>query len=250
MQQLKPFVLTVAGFDPCSGAGLSADLKTFEQIGVYGLAVCTGLTLQTESKFHSVEWRKLEDVSHEIMILFDNYNVKSVKIGIVPDFYWVNQIVQSIKLKKADVKIVLDPVWKSSTGYKLNESSQYNELLTALAKIDLITPNNDEIRNIFPDLVFGEKINLLKKQSAVLLKNYYSAVNAGTDVLYENDSIHEINTQLKNYYPKHGSGCVFSSAVTAYLALENKMLNACVLAKRYTEFFLNSNKTQLGYHVV
>ena len=80
MQQLKPFVLTVAGFDPCSGAGLSADLKTFEQIGVYGLAVCTGLTLQTESKFYSVEWRKLEDVSHEIMILFDNYNVKSVKI--------------------------------------------------------------------------------------------------------------------------------------------------------------------------
>ena len=62
MSGYRPFVLSIAGFDPSAGAGVLADVKTFEQHGVYGLAICTGLTLQTENEFHSVEWRKLKDV--------------------------------------------------------------------------------------------------------------------------------------------------------------------------------------------
>lgn len=66
MQAERPFVLTIAGFDPSCGAGLTADIKTFEQLKVYGLAICTGLTLQTEDEFRSVNWRSLEEVKTEL----------------------------------------------------------------------------------------------------------------------------------------------------------------------------------------
>lgn len=250
MQQIRPFVLSVAGFDPSSGAGLSADLKTFEQLRVHGLAICTSLTLQTEDKFHSIEWRKLSDVLQEIAVLLATYDVKSVKIGIVPSFYWVNQIAEKIKTINPKIKIVLDPVCKTSTGFALNDSIQNEELIKALSKIDLITPNNDEINAILPDMDLTEKIDLLKKNTVLLIKNYFLNRSEGTDVLIEGDNVHEIHSQLANYYPKHGSGCVFSSAVAANLALQNTMFNSCVMAKRYVEQFLNSNKTKLGYHAV
>ena len=86
MQPERKYVMTVAGFDPSGGAGLLADVKTFEQCGVYGLGVNTANTLQTADKFHSIEWSKLNDVLKAIEVLLSEYPVSVVKTGIMPSF--------------------------------------------------------------------------------------------------------------------------------------------------------------------
>jgi len=115
MQTERPYVLTIAGLDPGSGAGLTADIKTFEQLKVYGLAVCTGLTLQTEDEFISVSWRKIDDVKKEVDLLLFKYPVKVVKFGIVPSFDFLDQLVTFIKNFNEDIQIIVDPIWQSST---------------------------------------------------------------------------------------------------------------------------------------
>jgi len=84
MSEIRPFVLTIAGFDPSGGAGVLADVKTVEQHQVYGLAIITGNTIQTENEFLKMEWIPIDFVLESIEILFNKYEIKAVKIGIVP----------------------------------------------------------------------------------------------------------------------------------------------------------------------
>ena len=82
MQPLRNYALTIAGFDPSNGAGLTADIKTFEQHKIYGLSVCTAITLQTEDHFYEIRWEKIEDVIKSLKILLEKYPVSVVKTGI------------------------------------------------------------------------------------------------------------------------------------------------------------------------
>ena len=84
MQTLRKYALTIAGFDPCNGAGLTADIKTFEQHKVYGLSVCTAITLQTEDVFLNIRWEKIENIINSIEVLLNKYPVSAVKTGILP----------------------------------------------------------------------------------------------------------------------------------------------------------------------
>lgn len=247
MQTERPYVLTIAGFDTSSGAGLTADIKTFEQLKVYGLAVCTGTTLQTEDNFVSVEWRKISDVKKEIAVLLKAYPVKAVKFGIVPSFGFLNQLVHFIKEINSGIKIIIDPVWKSSTGFVLND----NHLVLKpdfLKQVELITPNVHEF-----DLMRGDKnderfIDEFTQHSNLLLKGGHKLERTGTDTLYTKNFSTDLISFGENISPKHGSGCVLSAAITAYIALGKDLGEACAFAKLYTEKFLNSNNSLLGYH--
>ena len=79
-------VLSLAGFDPSGGAGLLADIKTFEQHKVYGLSISTANTLQTENKFHSIQWEKIDSVLNAVNVMLSSYYIEAIKIGIVPAF--------------------------------------------------------------------------------------------------------------------------------------------------------------------
>jgi hydroxymethylpyrimidine/phosphomethylpyrimidine kinase len=82
MSANRPFVLTIAGFDPSGGAGILADAKTFEQHHVYGFAVNTGNTIQTENEFFEIQWTDLDFVLKSLEKLFENYNIKAVKMEL------------------------------------------------------------------------------------------------------------------------------------------------------------------------
>ena len=96
MSANRPIVLTIAGFDPSGGAGILADVKTFEQHRVYGFAINTGNTIQTENEFFEMQWTDLNFVLKSLEKLFDNYSIKAVKIGIVPSLEYLKQIVFTI----------------------------------------------------------------------------------------------------------------------------------------------------------
>lgn len=250
MSRNRPFVLTIAGLDPSGSAGLLADCKTFEQHQVYGLAINTGNTIQTEKEFFKIEWTPLDFVLESIKTLFVNYDIKVVKIGIIPSLDYFKKIIISIKKYSPTTQIVWDTVLKSTTEFDFITINSKLNLQEILSNIDLITPNYNEITRLFPDFNFD--INQLNKDisTAILLKGGHNKQAIGTDYLYTRNEVFTLPPNNIECYAKHGSGCVLSSAITANLALGQEMKLACVNAKLYIENFLNSTPTLIGYHYV
>lgn len=249
MSRKRPFVLTIAGFDPSGGAGVLADIKTFEQHKVYGFAINTGNTIQTENAFYEVQWTDIHFVLNSLDKLFGSYSIKAVKIGIVPTLSYLKEIVFAVKTLSPKTKIVWDPVLKSSTEFDFLTVKRDTELNQILKEIDLITPNFNEMKKLFPDF------NLLSKSSptgidGLLLKGGHNPDKVGVDYLYTPNGIHKYLPKTDNCYEKHGSGCVLSSAITANFALGHNLETACQNAKTYTENYLLSNNTKLGFHHV
>lgn len=249
MSRKRPFVLTIAGFDPSGGAGVLADIKTFEQHKVYGFAINTGNTIQTENAFYEVQWTDIHFVLNSLDKLFGSYSIKAVKIGIVPSLSYLKEIIFAVKTLSPKTKIVWDPVLKSSTEFDFLTVKRDTELNQILKEIDLITPNFNEMKKLFPDF------NLLSKSSptgidGLLLKGGHNPDKVGVDYLYTPNGIHKYLPKTDNCNEKHGSGCVLSSAITANFALGHNLETACQNAKTYTENYLLSNNTKLGFHHV
>ncbi|SHL17578.1 hydroxymethylpyrimidine/phosphomethylpyrimidine kinase [Chryseobacterium polytrichastri] len=246
MQKERSFVMSIAGYDPSGGAGLLADIKTFEQLKVQGLGVCTAMTLQTESRCLSLNWQPLSEIIQSIEILMKSYDVQVVKIGVVKDAWMLGEIVTTIKLINPEAKIVWDPVLKSTSEFSFFDLSTIPELENVLKQIDLITPNYNEYQVLKEAHLFSQS----QSSCSVLIKGGHREDKVGTDILIENgkEIIIEPNDKISVFYSKHGSGCVLSSAIASYLALGNNLEEACKQGKLYIEEFLKSNPSLLGYH--
>jgi len=251
MSENRPFVLTIAGHDPSGGAGILSDIKTFEQHQVYGLAVSTGNTIQTENQFHDIQWTDLDFVLDSIKTLFLTYDIKAVKIGIVPSLDYLKKIVHTIKKHSPKTKIVWDTVLKSTTEFQFTTIKNQMELIEILQHIDLITPNYNEILKLSETKDSAEEIaTKLSIYCSVLLKGGHNPNQKGVDYLYVDKECAKLVGALVVTSDKHGSGCVLSSAIAANLVLGHDILLASLKAKNYIEKYLNSNATLLGYHHV
>lgn len=238
--------MSIAGFDPSGGAGVLADIKTFEQLKVQGLAVCTAMTLQTESQCLSLEWQSLEEIVNSIHVLMKKYEVKAVKIGVVKDTEFLNEIIRTVRLNNPEAKIVWDPVLKSTSEFSFFDLNTISQLKYIIQQITLITPNYNEYNILREEGLFEKPENLC----SILMKGGHREEKIGTDILMENGKKISIepNNTTSEFYPKHGSGCVLSSAITSYLALGEHLEQACYKGKIYIEKFLTSNPTLVGYH--
>jgi hydroxymethylpyrimidine/phosphomethylpyrimidine kinase len=251
MSANRPFVLTIAGFDPSAGAGVLADIKTFEQHRVYGFAINNGNTIQTENEFFEMRWTDLAFVLKSLEKLFANYTIKAVKIGIIPSLEYLKQIIFTLKKLSPETKIVWDTILKSSTEFNFLSIEDQNTLFEILKKIDLITPNYKEISQLSIKEVDAKTAAFqLSKYCPVLLKGGHNPDEIGIDSLYIQNNICKFLPKTNKCYEKHGSGCVLSSAITANLALGQNLKAACENAKIYTENYLLSNLTKLGFHHV
>lgn len=247
MKNKRPYILTIAGFDPSGGAGLVADVKTFEQLRCYGLSVCTANTVQNDTDFVDCHWMPLAQIQAQINVLFDRFTIDFVKIGIVQNWSTLQAIMNVLLERNPTVKIVLDPVLKSSSAYEFHGSEDLSDNL--LSKLFLITPNYDEVQQLYEGLSIEETTARVTKQTNVLLKGGHRQDKKGYDqLLTQEGKVFGLQPKLKNVSPKHGSGCVLSSAITGYLALGYPLLKACYRGKKYTEQLLSSNPSLLGYH--
>lgn len=250
MSANRPFVLSIAGFDPCGGAGVLADVKTFEQHQVTGFAVVTANTIQTEDGFYEIQWTNLSFVIRSIETLFLSYKIKTVKIGIMPSLHYLNRILSTIKLLSPMTKIVWDPVLKSTTKFEFLKLEDDSDLSKILSKIDLITPNYNEIEILFPDFIPNKLWLQNEIPTNILLKGGHNESEMGTDRLFLKTEVLELAPSQKKCFEKHGSGCVLSAAIAANLALNQTLEEACKNAKTYIEKYLNSTSTLIGYHYV
>jgi hydroxymethylpyrimidine/phosphomethylpyrimidine kinase len=249
MSENRPFALTIAGLDPSGGAGILADVKTFEQHKIAGFAIVTANTIQTEHKFYEIEWMDLSFVLRSIETLFQSYKIDAVKIGIVPSIQYLREIVSTIKRISPESKIVWDPVLKSTTEFEFMSIENHLELNKILSQIDLITPNYNEIEILFPGFV-SKKIWLNEIPTTILLKGGHNETAIGTDRLFLKNEILDLLPTQKKCFEKHGSGCVLSSAIASNLALNQTIKESCKNAKIYIEKYLSSTSTLIGYHYV
>lgn len=246
----RPVTLSIAGFDPCGGAGLLADIKTFEQHQVTGFAIITANTIQTENEFQAIQWTDLSFVIRSLETFFQKYKINTVKIGIVPSIHYLNRILSTIKLLSPATKIVWDPVLKSTTKFEFMSVENRSDLNKILSKIDLITPNYNEIEVLFPGFVVNELWLQNEIPTTILLKGGHNPSQTGTDRLFLKNEIIDLFPSKTECFEKHGSGCVLSSAIAANLAFDQTITQACQNAKTYIEKYLSSNSTLIGYHYV
>jgi len=246
----RAFCLTVAGFDPSSGAGLSADLKTFEALGVYGLAVQTALTIQNESVFKSVHWSEWEWIRDQIAILAERYPVKVAKIGLIENLEILNRVLRLLHEKFSGIKLIWDPILRASAGFEFHEDWEKGLLPSVFSELELVTPNRDEIASLYPEDESAEAefvADELSHQVAVLLKGGHQKSENATDILFRNGKARYFTSE-RLPHPKHGSGCVLSAATAAHLALGRDLPDAVRLAKDYVQEFLGSSEGRLGHH--
>ncbi|MGZ3865726.1 MAG: hydroxymethylpyrimidine/phosphomethylpyrimidine kinase [Bacteroidia bacterium] len=251
MSIARKYVLSIAGYDPSGGAGILADIKTFEANKVYGLGVISANTFQNDSEFKSVDWIPVEKIIEQIEVLRKKFSFECVKIGLIQNLEILTAVISYLTSHISHLKIIWDPIMKASAGFDFHKNIDENLLKGICEKIFLITPNVPEAMLLGVSKSEIENAKELSKHCSVYLKGGHAEKKVGYDTLFLKGGKHfSFRPKEKGIQPKHGSGCVLSSAITANLAKGEDLHRACLKGKQYTEKFLRSNKTLLGYHKV
>ena len=245
----RPYTLSIAGFDPSGGAGILADIKTFEMNKVYGLGVISGNTFQNDSTFNAVDWIPLNKIMDQIQLLKNRFTIEYIKIGLIESFEILNVLISQLTSDFPHSKIIWDPILKASAGFDFHKEIEKNLLETICKSIYLITPNGSEVMELEAFTSPEENAKHLANFCHVFLKGGHDEINPGKDRLFTKDKKEfSFRPEQKKHFPKHGSGCILSSALTAYLARGFKLHRACLMAKQYTSKTLTSNSGLLAYH--
>lgn len=248
MSLKRLYTLTIAGFDPCGGAGVLADIKTFEANKTMGLAVATCITYQNENEFEKIDWLSGEQIIKQIEILLKAYRIDFVKIGLIENFEVLNNVIGYLHSVNPLIKIVWDPIFTSSTGFDFHNRIKNDDIESICDKLYLITPNWIEMQMIYPDLTIPDGAKKLGNHCNVFLKGGHNKDFKGKDYLFTKTKQQNFRAKRISEYPKHGSGCVLSAAITANLAKGFSLEKACLRAKEYVTNYLCSNKGLLGFY--
>lgn len=246
----KTYIVAIAGHDPSGGAGITSDVKTFEAHGLYGLSVCTAITVQNDIDFKQCIWMKPEVILNQIEVLFQRFEIQYVKIGIVESWSVLSLILDKLKNLNPEIKVILDPIIKASAGFDFHTSENQDILDDIWRKCFIITPNYDEIQLLYPNLDIPETIENISSLTNVYLKGGHREDKKGWDAFYYSSIVMmSLPPNVTKVKAKHGGGCVLSSSLTSNLALGLELEDAAKNAKYYTEQFLNSNESLLGTHI-
>jgi hydroxymethylpyrimidine kinase/phosphomethylpyrimidine kinase len=233
--------LSIAGSDSGAGAGIQADLKTFSALGVYGCTAITAITAQNTKQVAEIFEISPSMVEQQIRSIMIDMRPTAIKIGMVYSSPIIDAIYRSLK-KTTKIPIVLDPILTAGTGAKLLRREAYKSFVSKLIPLStLITPNKMEAEKLADIVIKTEndiieaarKINKLGVKN-VLVKGGHFGSEHVIDLLLDSkgDIMKFTNPRLK-IKEVHGSGCNFSSAVTAYLAEGMALAQACKMANEY-----------------
>ncbi len=234
-----PVLLSIAGFDPSCGAGTAADLKTFAAHNCYGVAALTALTVQSTLGVFAVHPTSAPTLRAQLDALASDLPIAAVKIGMLATK--ANAVAVAEFLAQHNFPhVVLDPVTKSTAGdAELIDPAGLKFLRDELLKlVTLITPNIPEAR-LLTEMEIHDVAGMKAAAARLVQQGARAVVVTGghldkpTDVLcvagnceiFGADHIKSPNT--------HGSGCTFSSAIAAQLALGQHLSQAVILSKAY-----------------
>ena len=239
--------LTIAGSDPSGGAGIQADLKTFHQFGVYGEAVLTLITVQNTQRFSRVEPLPADLVVEQIRAVIDDIPPKAAKTGALGSAEVVEAIAELAK--SFHFPLVVDPVMVSKSGGRLLSQKAEEVLKHKLLPLAfLVTPNIPEAESLAGMKIRNEEEMALAGDRILALGCHAVLVKGGhlpgepVDILRWSASR---SVPIPNGSPfsgsrvptkhTHGTGCTYSAAITAALALGNTLPEAILLSRQYVQ---------------
>jgi len=244
MAKTPPIVLTIAGFDPSSGAGVTADLKTIAAHGCYGVACITTLTVQSSKGVRRVVPVAEEVVWETLEELQSDFKIAGIHIGMLGKQEIV-QVVSEFLDKHEKTWVVLDPVLRSSSGAELLDSAGAKLLVEKLLPlVTVITPNVDEasaltglpVTNAEQMRAAAAKLHGMGAKTVVITGGH---LDTATDLLsYPAPGgirQQEFSSPQLASPSTHGTGCAFATALACHLALGKGLSEAVPLAKAYVE---------------
>ncbi|MFN2446541.1 MAG: bifunctional hydroxymethylpyrimidine kinase/phosphomethylpyrimidine kinase [Vicinamibacterales bacterium] len=233
-------VLTIAGSDSGGGAGVQADLKTFAALGVYGTSAFTALTAQNTQGVAGVHLVPAEFVTLQIETVVSDLGCDAVKTGMLASAAIVEAVaaaVESLELPN----LVVDPVMVAKSGDRLLDNDAAHAVRTSLVRLArVVTPNVPEAEELT-----GMKITTLEDMrtaaktlaelgpGAVIVKGGHRPSSDVIDVLYDGRDLVELSAPRIEGRSTHGTGCTFSAALAAHLALGTTVVEAAQRAKAY-----------------
>ena len=225
-------VMSIAGVDPSGGAGVFADLKTFQAIGTYGCGVVTALTAQNPYKFFSTQPVSPEYISEQIDSVMDSYEINFIKTGML----YSPEIIELVskKIKEYDLKAIVDPVMVATSGGDLTKediAEAFNKYL--LPNSILTTPNVNEAEKLT-----GFKINnqddAIKSSKKIKCNSLITGGHLdGINTINIDGNITIKKQELIETDNLHGTGCNLSAAITAYLGQNNDLHSSILNALDY-----------------
>jgi hydroxymethylpyrimidine/phosphomethylpyrimidine kinase len=245
MAEKPPVVLTIAGFDPSSGAGVTADIKTIAAHGCYGVACVTAMTVQSTAGVRRVEPVDPGLVTEILEELASDIPIAGVHIGMLGSARVAKAVAEFLSKRGRGTlpNVVLDPILKSSSGADLLDAPGIRILIEKLIPLaDVVTPNVDEAA-----LLTGLKVTDLDqmREAAAKLHEMGSAAVVITGGHLEKaidllsfttkrgveEEVFKAERQRSN--STHGTGCAFATAMACHLALDRGLAEAALLAKTY-----------------
>jgi hydroxymethylpyrimidine/phosphomethylpyrimidine kinase len=243
-RQTPPVVLTIAGFDPSSGAGITADIKTIAAHGCYGISCITALTVQSTSGVRQVEPVRPELVSATLTELIADVDVAAVHIGMLASAPVVAAVVAFLESNQLE-NVVLDPILRSSSGKDLLDPAGRKLLKQQLIPLcTALTPNVDEAA-VLTGLPVTDQDQMraaahaLHKQGAGAVVITGGHLEKAIDLLSFTtrrgieQEVFKSDRQKSN--STHGTGCAFATAMACHLALGRGLPEAVLLAKAYVQ---------------
>jgi hydroxymethylpyrimidine/phosphomethylpyrimidine kinase len=257
-QAARPVVLTIAGSDNSAGAGAQADLKTFSYFGCYGLTAITCVVAEVPGKVAAIQAIRPEIVVEQIALSYEAFPVAVAKTGMLFSGAIVEAVAEAFGARKT--KLVVDPVMVASSGDPLLKKSAIAAYEKALfPHATLVTPNLDELR-----MLTGRNIRnldemreaggyLLEKYGcAFLLKGGHLRAKVAVDLLVTSRGVEEFSAPFVAGIKTHGTGCTYSAAIAANLALGSSLSEAVSAAKKYVTLAIGKSlrwrKTQALEH--
>jgi len=254
MAEASPVVLTIAGFDPSSGAGITADIKTIAAHGCYGISCITALTVQSTQGVRKVEPVKPTSITAMLETLASDFETAGVHIGMLANAEICQAVATFLSSSKLP-NIVLDPILKSSSGADLLDKAGKAALIDKLLPLAAaITPNVAEA-SVLTGLPVGNPEQMEQASAKLHAMGAKAVVVTGGDLDKAIDLLsfpgkkgfeQEIfKAERQRSKSTHGTGCAFATAIACHLALKRSLPEAVLLAKAYVSAAI-ANAVPLG----
>jgi hydroxymethylpyrimidine/phosphomethylpyrimidine kinase len=223
--------MTIAGLDPSGGAGILADARTFVAFNCYPTAVVTAITFQNSSGVSGFMHEKPETVANQLLPIFAELPVATVKTGMLPTREIVRQV-SRILSEHTQVSLVIDPVMNATSGYQLMDEPAVTELKDQLMPLArLITPNIPEaerlagfsIKDVDDMQAAAESIRRMGVRAVLIKGGHLEDAERVSDFLNDEGSVAVFRGERIGPKEFRGTGCTLASAIAASLAHGNSL---------------------------
>ncbi|MEW6059352.1 MAG: bifunctional hydroxymethylpyrimidine kinase/phosphomethylpyrimidine kinase [Actinomycetota bacterium] len=238
--ETTPRALTIAGSDSGGGAGIQADLKTFSALGVFGMTAITAVTVQNTKGVSGYEELAPHTVAEQVRAVVTDIGVDAAKTGMLASAGIIKAVADVIAENEIP-NLVVDPVFVSKHGYALLADDAVGALTRLLPLATLVTPNLPEASGLSgiwveskEDMKHAAEAILGFGPRAVLVKGGHLTGSAGADDLfYDGERLEWVEGPRLDTPNTHGTGCVLSSSIAAYLAWGEDLLDAVRKGKTF-----------------